>query len=328
MARHARELTVVLKGHAYSEEALAHFPKAAALLNKGKAGDIMLPPGSDALLFDLFGISLRDDRDIPVAAVTRLLDLGVVDKGWWLRADPVHLVPGRKGLLMVANQELELSNAESEDLVKEIAAAVLDEGWILKAPNPHRWYLKPSSVPEITTTPLDVVMGKDIDAFLPDGDDARNWHTRLNEIQILLHTSKINEKREANNKLTVNSVWFWGGGTLPQLGSSSWSSVSSDDVVALALARLSDAPHKKLPSSFALWLEQSTPGNHLVVFGRNQITEFLAEGDAGWIESLSEALKQKRLSSLTVYFDNSRKIVIRPDNLKPRWNWRFPFSRS
>lgn len=328
MDENTLELTVVLKEHAYSEEALDRFPEAAALIQKGKASDIRLPAGSDSLLFDLFGIALDDDHDIPVAAVTRLLDLGVVDKGWWLRADPVHLVAGRKGLLMVANQELELSNAESESLVKEISEAALEEGWILKAPNPHRWYLKPATQPDITTTPLDVVMGKDIDAFLPQGDDAKSWHTRLNEIQILLHTSTINEKREANSQLTANSVWFWGGGALPKLGASSWSTVASDDVVALALARLSDTPYGKLAPSFVQWLEKSTPGNHLLVFGKHQVTDFLRPGDSAWIEPLGAALKQKQLSCLTVYFGNSKKLVITPENLKPRWNWRFPFSRG
>src|SRR3990167_2665495 len=51
--------------------------------------------GFEASLFSLFGAEAPNEGDLPVAAVTRVLDLGIVDNGWWLRADPVHLSPQR-----------------------------------------------------------------------------------------------------------------------------------------------------------------------------------------------------------------------------------------
>src|SRR5687767_9051943 len=45
----------------------------------------------ESLLFSLLGAEIPTDSDLPVAAVTRVLDLGIVDSGWWIRADPVHL---------------------------------------------------------------------------------------------------------------------------------------------------------------------------------------------------------------------------------------------
>src|SRR5687767_4981227 len=55
--------------------------------------------GLEPLLFSLFGAEIPVDADLPVAAVTRVLDLGIVDNGWWIRADPVHLSPQRDQLI-------------------------------------------------------------------------------------------------------------------------------------------------------------------------------------------------------------------------------------
>lgn len=324
-----RELTLIIKGMHYPYSSTEGRPdKSTALgqlISHGKQADISLPASNDSLLFDLFGLEIENGQDIPVAAVTRLLDLGVVDKSWWLRADPVHLAPGRSGLIMLANQELELSSTESETLVEEITRAILDEGWILKAPNPHRWYLKPAEPPRITTTPLDVVMQQDIEPFLPAGEDAKLWHTKLNEIQILLHTSQVNVDREASDKLAANSVWFWGGGALPQLKSSPWAAIWSDDVVSLALARLSATEHKKVPRSLDSWLQEAKEGKHLLVIDRFQGS--VEDFENQWSAPLQTALKAMELDKLTMYFGTNKCVVVTPSNIRSRWSWRFPFGR-
>lgn len=321
------ELTFLVKGingPAHGAVVAAIFEK---LLAYGKPLDGELPASNDTLLFQLFDLDIEPGKDIPVAAVTRLLDLGVVDKSWWLRADPVHLVAGRQGLLMVANEELELTSQEAEGLVHEIMQAMTDEGWVLKAPNPHRWYLKPADVPDITTTPLDVVMGQDIERYLPGGPDAKAWHTRLNEIQILLHTSQINIDREAADRLAANSVWFWGGGSLPQLKTSPWAAVWSDDVVSLSLARLSDTQHHKFVTDPKQWHQQAAAGNHLLVIDSHRFTNSADELDRVWGEWLLATLKSADLERVTIYLGTGRGVTIRPADIRKRWNWRFPFGR-
>jgi len=323
-----RELTVVLKGFHFPQTGFDKNSALGQLIARSKSTDGTLPASIDALLFNVFGLEPTPEADIPVAAVTRLLDLGVVDKGWWLRADPVHLVPGRRGLLLAGNTALALTSNEAEELAGEISTSVLEEGWILKAPHPHRWYLKPAQPAAICTTPMDVVMGKDIEHYLPTGTDAKAWHTYLNEIQILLHTSQINTDREARDKMAVNSVWFWGGGTLPVLKASPWTSVWSDDIVSLALARLSETPAQKVPSSFSSWLQQAPPGNHLVVLGDIESLEWLQSFETDWAQSITSALKQNDLDRLTIYLGTVRKLELTPGDVKSRWSWRFPFGRG
>lgn len=323
-----RNIALLLKGIRHVNDGQAFTAIFEKLLAYGKSTSTNTHASSEGLLFELFGLDTDPDMDVPVAAVTRLLDLGVVDKGWWMRADPVHLVAGQQGLIMLANNELDLNAVEAEALVEEITVAMADEGWTLKVPNPHRWYLKPAEIPRITTTPLDVVMGRDVQAYLPGGEHGKTWHTRLNEIQILLHTSQINLERETAGKLSANSVWFWGGGSLPQLKDSSWTGVWSDDVVALALARLSDTPHHKFPDQPETWSAEATDGNHLLVVEWERFTRSADELDRKWGEWLISSLKDSGVDSVTIYLGPETQVVIRPGDIKKRWSWRFPFSRS
>ena len=41
--------------------------------------------GFEPTLFQYFGAETPAEGDLPVAAVTRVLDMGVIDNGWWLR---------------------------------------------------------------------------------------------------------------------------------------------------------------------------------------------------------------------------------------------------
>jgi hypothetical protein len=322
-----REIAILIKGIRHVEDGLDFAAIFEKLLAYGKQTSKSAHNSSEALLFEIFGLETDSNKDLPVASVTRLLDLGVVDKSWWMRVDPVHLVAGQQGLIMLANHELELSAAEAEALVGEITQAMEEEGWTLKVPNPHRWYLKPADIPDITTTPPDAVMGRDVHHFLPKGEDAKTWHTYLNEIQILLHTSQINLERESAGKLSANSVWFWGGGSLPQLKESSWSGVWTDDVVTLALARLSDTPHHVFPDNPEDWAQQATEGKHLLVIDWDRFANTADELDRKWGEWLINALKTSAVDSVTIYLGAEKEVAIRPADIKKRWSWRFPFSR-
>jgi hypothetical protein len=58
-------------------------------------------------------------------------------------------------------------------------------------------------------------------------------------MQMLLHASPVNTRRTEQGLLTVNSLWFWGGGGLPVAASESgWDRVVADDPLARGLARL------------------------------------------------------------------------------------------
>jgi len=204
--------------------------------------DVLPAPSSEGLErhMALFGVRRDSGQDLPVAAISRVADTGIIDNEWWIRADPVHLSPQRDGLVL--HDRPGLTPEESRQLAAELNESLAAEGWLLKAPHPERWYLKPANAPRLTTTTLGLAIGQNVHSLLPQGEDRQLWHTRLNELQILMHTSPVNAARESHGHLTANSVWFWGGGRLPQLEPATWSAIYADDPVTIGLARLAGVP--------------------------------------------------------------------------------------
>jgi hypothetical protein len=323
-----RELTIVVKGANLPNGEQSRSRQFSDLLRRGELVRDDASFSTTHLLFQLFGLTRQANTDYPIAAVTRVLDLGVVDSSWWIRADPVHLAAGLSGLTLVANRGLNLPVSEAEQMAEEIRIQYKEEGWLLKAPNPYRWYLKPKQPADITTYPLDQVLGRDVDHYLPEGPEARQWHTLLNETQILLHTSAINAAREARGELSVNSLWFWGGGCLPQLTSSRWSTVWSDDVVSLALARLSETEFGKLPQDPTRWLQTLEPGSHLLVIDQQEQEIVEDHLEQNWATPLFLALKKGDIDWLRIYLSPGLSATLTGSNIRSIWSWLLPFGRA
>jgi len=317
-----------------SGQAELRVPGLELLLARGQTA-ASEPTAVEALAFGALGAEF-EGGDLPVAAVTRLYDMGVADNEWWIRADPVHLVTRRDGLILVPGDLVDLELNEAQALCEELARNYAAEGWLLRAPHPWRWYLRPPQVPDIQTTPLSLVAGRDIHACLPTGPEGRAWHTLLNEMQILLHSSQINAERERRGALAINSLWFWGGGRLPAVKGAGVDAVWSDEVVALALARLMGVPHNPLPAGYGAWKSLARPGHHLIVFDglRKAIQRDaeagwgigLAELETAWFGPLVAAMRAGEVSELTLLTDHGLTCQTTGWQLRRWWRRRRPLS--
>ena len=335
-----RKLALVvpgLGGPAMDLPEVAGVPALETLLARA---DVMpaLPTGLETLLFALFGLDTADDADLPVAAVTRVLDMGVIDKGWWLRADPVHLQPDRDRLMLSDNALLQITQDDADQLTAEILQTFGADGWVLKAARPGRWYLKPARAARIRTTPLADVVGHDIHPYLPQGKDGKHWHTVLNEVQILLHTASANAAREARGQLPVNSLWFWGSGRLPSLKPVAWTHVWSQEPVSLALARLAGVTSRGTPKDFDDWARQASPhGAHLLVLDQARAAvqyrqaddwrAFIDDLERDWIAPALHAIKRRELHALELYDDQGRGYRLTSSGARRWWRRRVKFPR-
>ena len=167
-------------------------------------------------------------RDWPVAPYSLLADGGEPERHFWLRADPVHLRLVRDQLVLADSTVFEISRGEAEALVETLNRHFAGE--LLFYPmHPERWYARPAHWPanlqahllpgiagriDFETTPLAAARGSGITAHLPTGPAAARFQVLMNEAQMLLHEHPVNLEREARGALPVNSVWFWGGGTI------------------------------------------------------------------------------------------------------------------
>ena len=175
----------------------------------------------DALMCELMGIAKQVDW--PIAAVSLVGQSQVPDKDYWLMAHPVHLVLQRDyfslyplALTVVSESELQalialLNQHFNRDGLQFIASQSAKDGI-------NGFYLKLSESPEISTTLPELAAGRDIRQHMPQGKGMAKWHGILNEIQMLLHDHAINQSREQNGLVPINSVWISGGGVhqIPQ----------------------------------------------------------------------------------------------------------------
>lgn len=170
-------------------------------------------------------------RRWPMAALTRQYDVKDAANYCWLRADPAYVRAEMGVVRLLSCGDLGLTQAEADELIKPLKIIFGDLGFLLSAPQPSRWYLmlpKESKLPVFQTP--DAAIGADIFAQFPSDDIAKRWRALLNEAQITLHNHPLNTERIQKGLLPVNSLYFWGGGILPDQVKFHADRVISDDI--------------------------------------------------------------------------------------------------
>ena len=278
----------------------------------------------EAWLCGAFGIARQ--QDFPLAPVLANSENLRVDTGYWLNATPVHLETRRNALMLTDPAAFKIAEDESTAFVATLADHLREENLRLHAPQSGRWFLHSDTVPSMTTSSLATVTGHDVRPYLPHGTDSARWHRILTEIQMLLHAHPVNDAREARGSLPINSVWLWGGGTRPAPSSSPFTTVWSDDFIVRALAHHSGCLRE--PQSARITLETLAEGSHLFSFEWLEAQLRLGDAQAwshavtalnrDWFTPLMDALKARRLRSLTVINADqagTQQFIIRPIDL-------------
>jgi len=236
--------------------------------------------GVEAALCEVLGIARQ--QDWPLAPLTLEADGAVAGESYWLRGDPVHLQVMRDRIVLAGSDVLALSREEAKALADSVARHFGND--LNPQPlHPQRWYLQFPEAPHLTTTPLSVAVGCDIDPLLPQGRDALRFRTRLNELQMLLHEHPVNQAREARGELPVNSLWLWGGGHRPAPCAGT-SPLYTRNPEAHALGSFCCTPLPVLPAH----LDAALPGTDGIIV-LETLTGAGQVGDAyGWREALRE----------------------------------------
>lgn len=213
-------------------------PIATALARADRAEDSAA--GERAQLMRYFELL---PRGWPMAAITRESDAGDAALNAWLRADPVFVRPDLGGARLMAWGNLDLTEADAEAFLAPLRLVFGDVGFPISATTPERWYLKlPRDSKLPTFTPPVEGLGEDLLAHLPEGPEGKRWRMLLNEAQVTLHNHPRNAERVAAGKVPVNSLWFWGGGILPDSVTCRAACVISEDDELLALAKRAGVP--------------------------------------------------------------------------------------
>jgi hypothetical protein len=243
--------------------------------------------GPEATLLHLSGIPQERAQDAACAAFCRLGEGGAPVDGWWLRADPVYLRADFDRLVLADGEALAVTAAEAAALAAELNERLFHlDGLELEAPSPTRWYLRLTGDPQIRTCTLTGVVGRDVAPCLPEGPGARVWRTRLNEAQMVLHASPVNEARAVRGLAPINSLWFWGPGMVAA-PSPCWSRVFGGGVLAQGVAAASGRSQEPVPDSAAALLTTASADRPVLAVLDHTWGPMLHGDTARWREALA-----------------------------------------
>ena len=187
----------------------------------------------------------------------------------WARLTPVHLHLGTDRVSLTNPAELQLGEADSRELLEAVRDLFQSEGfglhWLAAA---AQWLATHPLFDGLATASLDRVIGRNVDLWLPDQASARLLRRLQNEVQMLLYTHPLNDRREAAGLPTANSFWCSGCGRAAPASSATVSLHIDDRLRDPALAedwaawseawaRLDAGPLRQLLGSGApitLWL--------------------------------------------------------------------------
>lgn len=216
--------------------------------------------------------------DTPFGAL-RLLGEGFAEAadGHWLCADPVHLRFHHERIVLADAGAFDLEEAEATNLVAALNGEFSEIGEF-RLGDARRWYLRLNTVVAHPVVPLTAIAGRRIDGEL---DSSALPLTRwLNEVQMFLHGHPVNAQRENTGQPAINSLWLWGGGSLPQAAQAVFSGIWSDNPLAAGIAQVSGTPLLPRPSSLAEFLPRA--GERPLVVLDQLLPRVLYEDGEGW----------------------------------------------
>ncbi len=274
--------------------------------------------------------SLFQLEKLPAAALSHKLIKATCAKDvFYLCADPVYIQPDLNSAVLLAHEELELSLDDAGKLAAAINAHFVDEKWSLKVLSPHRWLMKLERFPALETTPLAQIQQQSISHNLPQGDNSRYWQRIQNEIQMLLFAHPLNQQREAQGKLLVNSLWLWGEGILPEKTPVNWQGIVGQGELLDALANWSSADRQAISIYDKLVIDK--PDGKILLASNEFISAVqkhdfhtwsnaLEQFETNWVAVLLRSLKAGKLGSITLLTGNGMQFSLNRKMLK-RW-WR------
>lgn len=191
-----------------------------------EADDTFSPPHERAWAKAL-GLMTADsfvDGYIPWAAhaADRLgLNTNMSDSAAWGWVSLCNYFVGTGSMTLEDPAQLHITEAESRQLLKDMQPYFAEDGITLHYINdvgPTRWLACGEPLQSIPTASLDRVVGRNLDAWQPEGAPAARLRRLQNEMQMLLYTHTVNELRSkaigASRLPLINSIWLHGTGEL------------------------------------------------------------------------------------------------------------------
>lgn len=308
-------------------------------------------PFKDATYHGRASYLFHQSETLPVAALTASVDLhDFDDRAYWLRADPVQLMPDRDTLVLFPPDALNIAKDESESLIAAFNSHFESDRVFLEASSPERWYIRMAMPIDLHTTPLSEVAYRSLQEAMPTGNAAGYWRQLLNEVQMLFFTHPVNEARRNKGWPEINSLWLWGEGQLQpdKIQMRPQAYIGSQQPYLVGMAKHTQAqsykPHKNYQAWWNLYSSQAedsskeTLYHHLVERSlscdpdqpvsnaKDSWEAFWSALETDWLAPIEQALKKKTLHSVLLDFGGGTQFYLEPSHLKRFWRRKKPLS--
>ncbi len=260
-------------------DALARF----LYLAKHTANPLKPAASWESVLADTFGLSAE------ATALAALRLLGESDTNGeapygrtLLCADPVNLDFIQQALVLSRLEAAQLSIEDAETLIASLNEEFVDEGTFFIGGATHHWYFAPNTVDQDlpNLAACSRLLGRRIDADesrLLLGSTGLRW---LNRIQMCLNGHPVNEARQMQGLIPINSVWPWGAGLLSnnaRQSSSPFDQGVGDSALLRGLCVLTSTPH----------IAESNPSSGLLL--NTRLSDAIAQDDlSAWQHSVAQ----------------------------------------
>ena len=288
-----------------------------------------LPLNDASILLPIANISMHYDSQ-------QIETPKALNNKWIMRIDPCFMVADRDQLVLAKTGDMDLSLQEAKQLAEEIkqfySQCNEEIFWTIKVLSAERWYLISDKPITIDSVPPEKVLGQSVKPYLfrAKNKEQREWLNLFNEFQMILHQSPINKIRQKNNKLPINSLWFWGQSEYTSLESKQNKSLRlySHSAVAKGLAFIHGGESADLPEHYLA----SPNDSHHCIYVIDDFSRALQNKDIFQWVGLLEAFEQNYLvpilhdikaghiSHLELISPTGRKLLI-TKKLLARW-WK------
>lgn len=307
-------------------------PSMEKLLSKA---DVFLNPNKS---FYQEAVELCHQKtNFPVASTTASIDLDDYNPSvFWLRIDPIQLVPDRDTLVLLPPASLNIKIEESQALVKAFNAHFAQDKVKIEIGAKNRWYLRVVQPVDIKTTNIEKAAWQSVDLNMPEGNAESYWKQLINETQMLFFTHPVNELRREKGLPEINSVWIWGEGQLPatqvnnlEISKRSEWTIYSSDIYLQGIAKLTGANSQKTPENYQAWLKSSPSYRSLImpdnIFEKSNelsletwlsVVQWLEDE---WFKPLELALKNVEIDSLLINLGSEKRFHLTPKHLNKFW---------
>ena len=274
-------------------------------------------------LVDALGLSPLHLASAPLTALGSGFP---AQQGFWLRAEPVHLVAGMDRMTFVPLQEqVPLTLKERSSLAATLASQFPynEFSWHATA---TEWFVRADRSLDVTTSTPDAAALNDLRDVVPQGKDGARLRSLMTELQMVLHEHPANDERELRGLPTANAIWLWGGGSLenvqPLANEHPLPAGWADDAFSRGVYRHFGGEFHDLTDPDQL-LESARMNSRALAVVTVQNAAML---ETKWIERLLRAMSSRQIDRLDLVLDGWHLDVDRAA-LRRFWRRALPISR-